>query len=149
MKVLIELNTADHGDVATLDRFFGTAPVEAPAKGKRAAKPVEAVAVNPDKQPEPVAVVQEAPPVVQLREDAPDKIVALLTKQDKATLGEAVLKSSKPVAEGGLGRDVIVALLEKYRPAGYTEKLVKLGAVEVKNYPAVIAAILDGYTVKS
>jgi hypothetical protein len=167
MKVNIDFDTTNLHDLAALQRVFesGDAPPVAPAKPAKAPKPVTPVAGNPDEKPSAptgnVSTEGNAPspnaksaPVAEnapanLRADAPAEIVKLSNLPadkpvDATVLGNAILKAAKPEAEGGLTRPVVVALLEKFRPAGYTE-VMKTGKVEPKNYAELRGLILDGY----
>jgi len=157
MRVSIDLDTAVEHDREILARLFsldGAAP-----KPQKKPKPVEPVG-NPDAEkpaassasvaentPAAETVVETAAPkAVTLKADAPAEIVKLAASPtDKEVLGKAILKCSKPVEEGGRTRAVAVGFLEKFRPAGFTEPLVKVGVIDSKKYGELAALILNEY----
>jgi hypothetical protein len=161
LKINIELDTANADDVATLDRLFGVPASEPPAKKPR--KPTEPVKGNPDVeapqhpgQAAAHAAVEAAAAVeaktvaavtpVKLKADAPAEIVALQSNPaDRDVVGKALLKACKPVAEGGLSREVALSLTEQFRPAGNTEKLVKVGMIPNGQLAALAALVLAEY----
>lgn len=157
MRITIEVESVEelHRVVAALGAP-AAAPASEPAKGKRAPKPVEPVKGNPDEPgetppatPAPSAPASPAPAVElpkSVREDAPEEIKNLVAKPtDVETIGKAILKASKPVAEGGRTRAVAVGILEKFRPAGFTEKLVKVRDIPASEHPKLVALILAEY----
>jgi hypothetical protein len=150
LKINIELDTANADDVATLGRLFGATAAAATADVKPRKKPTTPVAGNPDAEvPATPAVVVEtvaAVTPVKLKADAPAEIVALQAKPaDRDTVGKALLKACKPVEEGGLSREVALGLTEKFRPAGNTEKLVRVGMIPNEQLAALSALVLAEY----
>ena len=147
MRVTFDLDTSNPHDDATFLRLLAALGVDTePVKG------------NPDEaslggaagggKTELVAAEAKAAEAkaVALRADAPPEIVKLAASPaDKATLGNAVLKACKPLDEGGRTRPVVIAILEKFRPAGNTDQPLKMGAIDKANYPALAALILAEY----
>jgi hypothetical protein len=158
MIITVQFDTSLADDAAAIGRLFGataaaaTADVDKPAKKP---KPVVPVAGNPDKidavvaavQAPAPAVVETKPTAVTLRADAPAEIVKLLASDPvvKEVLSDAVLKACKPVADGGLTRPVTIAILEKFRPVGNTEPLLRMRDIKPESYAAIRTHILDGY----
>jgi hypothetical protein len=156
MKIVIEVES-----LAELYAFAAQLAGGEPSKPGKKAKPTEPVKGNPDgeqapasepaKETPPAAQQQAAQPAsepakVKLKPDAPAEIVALQAKPgDRETVGKALLKACKPVAEGGLSREVALGLTEKFRPAGNTEKLVKVGMIPNEQLPALSALVLAEY----
>jgi hypothetical protein len=166
MKVTIDFDDTQQGDLDALHRIFGGVEIASkPAKrsAKRATKPTEPVAGNPDmlSKGDETAVINKADlaaavaqaeltseteaEAVSLPDNAPKEIIALLRKVDKETIGQAILKMSKTLEEGGRGRDVAVAILEQFRPKGNTETLVKVRHVSASDYPAIAKLVLEAY----
>jgi len=129
LKITIELDLANERDAATYlalaEHALGG---EVDVKATRKKKPTTPVAGNPDAPPATGATAAEAtadkpreaapaapvaPVEPKVRDTAPDEIKALVGKSDRETVGKAVLKAAKPVAEGGLTRAVVVPILEK------------------------------------
>lgn len=154
MKVHIELDSVADADV--LARIFGSVQLET---AKKPRKPTEPVKGNPD-EPAPLQSAErkaapvaqqapaqsDAPATITLRADAPEQIVRLQKGPvTKEVLGDAILKCAKPVEEGGRTRAVLVGILEKFRPEGYTDPLVKVGVIPAEKYPEVANLILAEY----
>lgn len=166
MRVNIDFDTLNPQDLAALRRVFEQDGDDAAPARKRAPKPVTPISGSPDAAPgdkvidpvkqqdAPAAQTAAAPAAtvetvaattgIKLADDTPDVVKVLLNQVDRETLGTAILRCSKTVAEGGRGRDVAVGIIEKYRPAGNTDK-PKLGILLAKDYPAVAKDVLAAY----
>jgi hypothetical protein len=152
MKITIEYDNIDQ--LMTISRQLAGVTAEPVATAtKRTKKAPEPVTGNPDAPVTTVtATASDAPNTaapVAIVDDAPAEIVKLIKSAGsitKAILGDAVLKCCKERAEGGRGRATMIAILEKFRPAGNTDKVLKLGAVDPSSYSAIADAILQEYT---